>query len=213
MKPISLILCAASMVFVLLFQGCYTRQAVKGSENYHIDYDTVHAGQYDTGKMWTFDFPPVDYFTKTYGFTPAKEWFDKARLSALRLPNCTASFVSEDGLVMTNHHCARTALDSVNREGEKLVELGFYASALEEERKASGVYIDQLLVMEDVTDKIQQAFDSGSTDNEKIANRLIRIQEIQKQYSEKYKAAAPQDSMIFKVISFYNGGRFSLIRT
>jgi len=210
MKSISLVLCTASLVFVLLFQGCYTRQAVKGSENYHIDYDTIQAGQYDAGKMWTFDFPPIDYFTKTYGFTPGKEWFDKARLSALRLSTCTASFVSEDGLVMTNHHCARAALDSVNREGEKLMELGFYAAALEEERKASGVYIDQLLVMEDVTEKIQQAFDSGSTDNEKIANCLIRIQEIQKQYSEKYKTSVPQDSMIFKVISFYNGGRFSL---
>ena len=201
---------AASVVFVMFYHGCSPQQAIKGDAYNYIDFDTVHAGQYDTGKMWTFDFPPVDYFRKTYGFTPGKEWFEKARLSALRLPNCTASFVSEDGLVMTNHHCARSALDSVNREGEKLAEDGFYAPTLEEERKALGIYIDQLLVMEDVTNEVQKAFEIGSTDNIKIANRLTRIQEIQKQYTEKYKTLTPQDSMIFRVVSFYNGGRFSL---
>jgi hypothetical protein len=210
MRIIFRIFYSASIVLAIFFQGCSTQQAVKSSAYNYINFDTVHAGQYDTGKMWTFDFPPVDYFTKTYGFTPGKEWFEKARLSALRLPNCSASFVSEDGLVMTNHHCARTALDSVNREGEQLMERGFYAASLEEERKASGIYVDQLLVMEDVTKEVQQAFESGSTDNAKIANRLTRIQEIQEQYAEKYKTIAPQDSMIFKVISFYNGGRFSL---
>jgi hypothetical protein len=120
--------CTASVVFVLFFHGCSTQQAMKGNAYNYIDFDTVHAGQYDTGKMWTFDFPPIDYFRKTYGFTPSKEWFEKARLSALRLPNCTASFVSEDGLVMTNHHCARSALDSVNREGEQLAETWFLCS-------------------------------------------------------------------------------------
>ncbi len=210
MRLIPRIFCTAYIILVLLFQGCSTQQTLIGGINSYIDFDTVRAGQYDTGKMWTFDFPPADHFAKTYGFTPGKEWFEKARLSALRLPNCTASFVSEDGLVMTNHHCARAALDSVNREGEQLVELGFYASTLEEERKVCGIYIDQLIVMENVTNEVQQAFDSGSTDSEKIANRLTRIQEIQEQYTEKYKAIAPQDSMIFKVMSFYNGGRFSV---
>jgi hypothetical protein len=183
---------------------------MKGSAYNYIDFDTVHAGQYDTGKMWTFDFPPIEYFTKTYGFTPTKEWFEKARLSALRLPNCTASFVSEDGLVMTNHHCARSALDSVTREGERLAEQGFYASTLEEERRATNIYIDQLLVMEDVTREVQQAFDSGTADDIKIEQREAKIKEIQKRFSAQYKTMAPQDSMIFSVVSFYNGGRFSL---
>jgi hypothetical protein len=176
----------------------------------YIDLEKVQAGQFDTGKMWTFDFPPIDYFAKTYNFTPSKEWFDKARLSALRLPNCTASFVSEDGLVMTNHHCARSALDSVNREGERLAEVGFYAATLNDERKASNIFIDQLLVMEDVTKEVQKAFDSGTTDNTKVANRMAKMQEIQKRYSAKYKTSAPQDSMVFSVVSFYNGGRYSL---
>jgi hypothetical protein len=198
------------LMLTLFMIGCSNRQATRELIQGHVDLDTVHAGQFDTGKMWTFDFPPADYFSNTYGFTPTKEWFEKARLATLRLPNCTASFVSEDGLVMTNHHCARTALDSVNRQGERLAEAGFYAQTLDEERKAAGIYVDQLLLIEDVTPEIQKAFDSASTDKDRITNRVSKIQEIQKRYSEKYKTTAPQDSMVFSIISFYNGGRYSL---
>jgi hypothetical protein len=199
-----------SCIIVLFLTGCSTQQATRGDMPRHINLDNVQAGQFDTGKMWTFDFPPMDYFARTYNFTPSKEWFEKARLSALRLPNCTASFVSEDGLVMTNHHCARAALDSVNREGERLAEDGFYAAAINDERKASNIFIDQLLVMDDITKEVQQAFDSGTTDNARVENRLAKMQEIQKRYAANYKASAPQDSMVFTVVSFYNGGRYSL---
>lgn len=160
--------------------------------------------------MWTFDFPPIDYFAKTYHFNPTKEWFEKARLATLRLPGCTASFVSEDGLVMTNHHCARSALDAVNKEGERLAEVGFYASVLEEERQASSVYVDQLIVMNDVTSEVLAAFGAGTTEYAKVANRMSTMKEIQMRYSAKYKIIAPQDSMVFRVVPFYNGGRYSL---
>jgi len=199
-----------SLIVLLLLIGCSTQQSTRSYVPRYINLDKVQAGQFDTGKMWTFDFPPIDYFSKTYNFTPSKEWFDKARLSTLRLPNCTASFVSEDGLVMTNHHCARSALDSVNREGERLAEAGFYAATLKDERKASNIFIDQLLVMEDVTKEIQQAFESGTTDNSKVANRMAKMQELQMRYSANYKTSAPQDSMVFSIVSFYNGGRYSL---
>src|SRR5262245_43718086 len=62
----------------------------------------------ETGKMWTFDVPPKEYWAKRYNFAPSDAWLAHARLSALRYgTGCTASFVSGDGLVMTNHHCAR----------------------------------------------------------------------------------------------------------
>lgn len=199
-----------SFVVVVVLMGCSNQQSTRNDVTHHINLEKVQARQFDTGKMWTFDFPPMDYFAKTYNFTPSKEWFEKARLSALRLPNCTASFVSEDGLVMTNHHCARAALDSVNREGERLAEAGFYAATLNDERKASNIFIDQLLVMDDVTKEVQQAFYSGTTDNVRVANRMAKMQEIQVRYTLKYKMSAPQDSMVFSVVSFYNGGRYSL---
>ena len=76
-----------------------------------------------------------------------KELFEKARLSALRLPGCSAAFVSEDGLVMTNHLCARGALDAVNREGENLPETGFYAATLEEEEKYQIIMLINLFIL------------------------------------------------------------------
>jgi hypothetical protein len=195
---------------MLFFVGCSNQRLIKYDVPGSVHLDTVKAGMFDTGKMWTFDFPPMDYFAKTYNFIPKKEWFEKARLSALRLPGCTASFVSEDGLVMTNHHCARSALDSVNREGERLAEVGFYAFTLEEERRAPNIYIDQLVLMEDVTAEVQNAFETGKTDNEKVENRMAKMKDIQKRYTADFKTKVPLDSMIFSVVSFYNGGRYSL---
>ena len=192
----------------LVFSGCSMQQTTR-PESSTINLDTVRAGQFDTGKMWTFDFPPTDYFARTYGFNPDKEWFEKARLSAVRIPGCTASFVSEDGLIMTNHHCARGALDAVNKEGEKLAELGFYAPTLADERKSPVTYVDQLVVIDDVTAEVQKAFDSGTTDDEKVSKRNAKMFEIQQRSPAKYKES-PRDSMVFSVIAFYNGGKYSL---
>ncbi len=194
----------------LLLVGCSTQQSTKTeTQQSYINFDTVKAGPYDTGKMWTFDVPPSDYFAQTYHFNPPKEWFDKARLSAVRIPGCTASFISEDGLIMSNHHCARGALDKVNKEGEKLAELGFYAATLEDERKSPVTYVDQLVLMDDVTAEVQQAFDSGTTDDDKVAKRAAKFTEIQQRYVTKFKETT-QDSMVFNVISFYSGGKYSL---
>ena len=65
-------------VAVFCFAGCSTQQATRSDLTRYIDLEKVHAGQFDTGKMWTFDFPPMEYFARTYNFTPSKEWFEKA---------------------------------------------------------------------------------------------------------------------------------------
>jgi len=201
----SVVVLLASLVF---FAGCSSSQGTRPEVTSQQVLENVKAGQFDTGKMWTFDFPPVDYFKKTYGFTPDKAWFDKARLGTLRLPGCTASFISEDGLVMSNHHCARGPLAAVAKEGEKLSTDGFYAMTLEEERKAP-TYVDQLVLIEDVTTEVQTAFDSGTTDSAKTANRVAKTGEIMQRYAKKLKQTT-SDSMVFNVYSFYNGGHYSL---
>lgn len=166
-------------------------------------YENVKAGTFDNGKMWTFDFPPIKYFETQYNFSPDAEWFENARLAALRLPGCSASFVSEDGLVMTNHHCIRSALDQVNREGENLPEDGFYARTLEEERKVPNLYIDQLVLIEDVTEQVKSAFESGKTDEEKVQKRQDKIRELEREYSKK-------TGLICNVVTFFNGGKYSM---
>jgi hypothetical protein len=157
----------------------------------------------DLGKMWTFDYPPYEHFSKTYNLNLTKEWLEKARLSSLRLPGCSGSFVSEDGLVMTNHHCARGSLLRVTQDSENLVVNGFYATKQEDERKVKDFYIDQLVLTYDVTGEIIQSFESGKSDEEKLLKKNAKISEVEKKY---------QDSLglVCNVIAFYNGGKYSL---
>src|SRR5688572_16461104 len=114
------------LLAALLLSAAYT-----GAQ---INPDTVKAGKFDNGKMWTFDFPPLDYLEKTYGFRPSQQWLDDVRMSALRFANyCSASFVSGDGLVMTNHHCARESGTAVQKENEDFNKDGFLANTLADE--------------------------------------------------------------------------------
>ncbi|GAB5519718.1 MAG: S46 family peptidase [Rhodothermales bacterium] len=166
--------------------------------------DTVRAGQYDNGKMWTFDFPPLDYFEKTYGLTLDDEWLATARMGALRIPNCSASFVSPHGLVMTNHHCARESVSAVSRAGENLLDDGFYAQSLTDERPAAEMYAEQLIRIDDVTDEVLTALADAQTDAERADARTTAIDSITARIE-----TAMGDAFTAEVIALYNGGRYS----
>lgn len=169
--------------------------------------DTVKAGQFDNGKMWTFDFPPAEYFEKTYDFKPTQEWFDAVRMSALRFANwCSASFVSADGLVMTNHHCSREVALQVQQEGENFLERGFYAKTLEEERKIPGLFVDQLIRIEDVTDRVSRAINKGKTEVERLDLRNSEFQAIKNEYEQK----EGWDGLELQTVTLYQGARYSL---
>jgi hypothetical protein len=191
------------IILAFFIIGCATTTPVVYELPVEPSIQAVPAGQFDTGRMWTFDFPPIEYFAETYSFTPADEWFRHARLASLRLPNCSASFVSASGLVMTNHHCSLGALERVALEGENLLDNGFYAATLEDERKVEGLYLDQLILTEDVTAEVIAAFEQGTTDAERIRLRQQKIQEIEQRFAE-------ETGLRCNVINFYNGGRYSL---
>ena len=168
------------------------------------DPDTVKAGTFDTGRMWTFDAPPLDYFAEAYGFRPDDAWMEHARLGALRFGGgCSASFVSADGLVFTNHHCGRSYVTQVNEEGENLLGNGFCAASLEEERKVDGLFVDQLVEITDVTARIHAAMDSAESDQDKAAARQSEIDEIGEEFNEK-------NSLNNQVVELFNGGRYSV---
>ncbi|MEM1042320.1 MAG: S46 family peptidase [Bacteroidota bacterium] len=166
------------------------------------DADVMRAGPLDNGKMWLFENPPVDYLAETYGLRPDEAWFERARLSALRLPGCSASFVSRDGLVATNHHCVRGAIVDVTREGETLVQDGFFARSLGDERRVEGLYVDQLVAITDVTDRVNAALDAAQTDAERAAARSAVTDEIEAEL-------ATGDGITVQVVSLYNGGLYS----
>ena len=167
--------------------------------------DTVRAGRFDGGKMWTFEYPPADYFEEAYGFRADEAWFERARLGALRIPGCTASFVSPNGLMLTNHHCSRGHLTDVSRPGENLLEDGFYAPTLAEERRAERMYAEQLIAIEDVTDEVYAALEGQETDAERAAARTAAIERI----TERVRQAAGGEGINVQVVSLYHGGRFS----
>jgi len=153
--------------------------------------------------MWTFDFPPLDYFQSEYGFRPTQEWLDNVRMSALRFADyCSASFVSEDGLIMTNHHCGRESVSQVEKEGEDLKKDGFTAMKIEDERKVPGLFVDQLIKIIDVTKEIQSAIDKGKDIEEKDDFKFKKTTEIESRYKE-------GTSVVCQVVSLYNGGVYS----
>jgi len=166
--------------------------------------DPTKSTKYDIGKMWTFESAPVDYFAETYNFRPTTEWLESVRLSALRFGNgCSSSFISEDGLVMTNHHCGRGYVSQINQPGEKLDETGFFASTLEDERPVPGLFVDQLIKIIDITGEVQGAMEPGKTDAEKQQLKSDKMKEIEKKYSDEL-------SLRCSVVTLYNGGQYML---
>ncbi len=170
--------------------------------------DTVRAGTFDNGKMWTFEYPPLEYLGETYGFTADEEWFMRARMSALRIPNCSASFVSPNGLVMTNHHCARESIEQVSRDGEDLVADGFYAATLEEERPIEDYYADQLLEIRDVTDQVYAALEGVSGTAERAQRREEITDGIVQEITEEF--GGEDSGYNVEMVELYAGGRYSV---
>ncbi|MBV6647264.1 MAG: S46 family peptidase [Cyclobacteriaceae bacterium] len=159
--------------------------------------DNVQPGRFDQGKMWTFENPPVEYFQEVYGFTPTQEWMDDIRKSALRFATwCSASFISSSGLIMTNHHCSRSVVSSVMSEEENFDENGFYATTLEEERRVPDLFVDQMVMIADITEEVAKSkleVDSA-------------LSVIKKRYSEKEDWVGLE----LETRTFYSGGKFSL---
>ena len=169
--------------------------------------DSVRAGRFDYGKMWTFEYPPSEYFTETYGFAADEDWFERARLSVLRIPGCSASFVSPHGLVVTNHHCVRGAVSGASRPGEDLLDNGFYAASLAEERPLERYYADQLIAIADVTDEVVAATAGATSDADRETARAAAFERIRERGREKHLSQG--DSVWVQVVSLYNGGRHS----
>ncbi len=159
--------------------------------------------KFDIGKMWTFDYPPVEYLNDRYGIEFSGDWFDDVRLSALRIPGCTASFISPNGLILTNNHCSVWHRRSVEKEGEDLAKTGFYAETLEDERQAPFMYVEQLQLIVDVTDSVEAAFNSGITEEEKIKLRDEKVSELVDRYNK-------DTGLKCQIVKFYNGGKWAI---
>ncbi len=169
--------------------------------------DPVTTGRFDLGKMWTFEYPPTDYFSATYGFKADSAWFARARMAALRIPGCSAAFVSNEGLIITNHHCVRGAVNALSRKGENLLDSGFVAVTPADERKLPTMLADQLLAAVDISDEVNKAGDAVAEGPARDEARRTASNAAQARLKAKY--ASPSDSIVVQVVQLYNGARSS----
>jgi len=191
----------SALILTLVLLGCIS---VFAQTNNWTNLENIKAGKYDTGKMWTFEYPPLKYFESEYNFNPTQEWLNNVRMSALRFANyCSASFVSADGLVMTNHHCGRRSIVQVSKEDEDLMNNGFFAKTLADERPVPGLYVDQLVLIKDVTSEVQEAIDQGKTAEEKAKLKNDVFKKITAREDE-------ESGLRTSITTLFNGGKYSL---
>ncbi len=154
------------------------------------------------GTMWTFDAPPFDYWEMLYGFTADQAWLDHLRLASVRLPGCSSSFVSEDGLIMTNHHCTRSCVAAVSPPETDYLRTGFVAESRTDEIPCPNMYVDQLISTEDVTDRIHGRI-TAMADAARVAQRDAAIEDVR-------TACEERTGLRCQVVALYNGGMYSL---
>lgn len=155
--------------------------------------------------MWTLDHLPMQQMQAHYGFTPSQQWIDLVQHAAVRLAEgCSGSFVSADGLVMTNHHCANSCLSQLSVHGANYMQDGF--AAKEEEPKCPDVELNQLQFITDVTDRVNAAT-AGKDGAERVkAERAIN--------SAIEKECVGGDAVTWRcdVVTLYHGGRYALYK-
>jgi Peptidase S46 len=156
--------------------------------------------------MWTFDNPPINQLQDHYGFQPTQAWLNHVRLSSVRLNDGgSGSFVSPNGLLLTNHHVARNQLQKNSTPEHDYVQNGFYAATPELELKTPDLEVNVLVSMENVTDKVQAAVKDIKDQNKALQVRQAIIAQIERESTEK-------TGLRSDVVTLYQGGEYWLYR-
>jgi hypothetical protein len=165
----------------------------------------VGAARGDEG-MWVFNNLPLDYLKQTYGFEPTPEWVDHLRLSAVRFNSGgSGSFVSADGLVMTNHHVGADTLQKLSTPERDYYKDGFHARSREEEVPAPDLELNVVESIEDVTARVNAEVTESMSDAEAEAARRRAIAAIEKE-------SLDQTGLRSDVVKLYQGGQYHLYR-
>lgn len=153
--------------------------------------------------MWTFDALPRKQIEKGYGVKVDDALAAKLRLGAVKV-GASGSFVSGDGLVMTNHHVAVGCIQQLTTGKEDLMVEGFLARTREEERACPEIEVSQLSAIEDVTKRIGKAT-RGVADAGFAKARSAEVAKIE-------KACVGDDAATKRceVVNLYRGGRYHL---
>ena len=160
--------------------------------------------------MWTFDDFPAAAIKRSFGVDITPPWLEHVRLSTLRLTNCTASFVSSEGLILTNHHCVESCLAELSSKEKSLLELGFGAPTRKEELRCPAQYADVLVGTENITDEVVKA-ESGlgeAAANDARKKKLTQLEQACRQASAK----GATGRLECQSVRLYQGGQYFLYK-
>ena len=160
--------------------------------------------------MWTFDNFPAIAVKQRNGADITPAWLDHVRLATVRLANCTASFVSPEGLMLTNHHCVESCLAELSSKDRSLVELGFAASDRSAEQRCPAQLADVLVGTENVTDTVSGAI-AGLSDTAANDARKRTLTTLE-QACEQASAKAKSGKLRCQVVTLYQGGQYFLYK-
>jgi hypothetical protein len=167
---------------------------------------TLHITALADEGMWTFNNVPRAEIKKKYGFEVTDEWLNKVRLASVRFNNGgSGSFVSPNGLVLTNYHIVEDIVGEVSTPQKDLAKEGFVAKTRAEEIKAPSLELNQLISIEDVTARVNAAVKAGATDAEAFAARRAEMSAIE---AESTKATGLRSD----VVTLFQGGQYNLYR-
>lgn len=156
--------------------------------------------------MWLFNNPPKKLLHDKYGFDVTPEWLEHVQKSSVRFNSGgSGSFVSADGLVMTNHHVGLGALQKLSSAKKDYVKDGFYAKTLDEEYKSVDEELNVLMEIEDVTAQVKAAVKPGLPPEKAFEARRGVIAKIEADSLKK-------TGLRSNVITLYQGGQYHLYR-
>ena len=156
--------------------------------------------------MWTFNNVPRAEIKKKYGFEITDAWLKKVQMASVRFNNGgSGSFVSPNGLVLTNYHIVEDIVNEVSTPEKDLAKEGFLARTRADEIKAPSLELNVLMSIEDVTSRVNGAIKAGATDAEAFTARRAEIAAIE---GESNKATGLRSD----VVTLYQGGQYNLYR-
>ncbi|GMW06657.1 MAG: S46 family peptidase [Gammaproteobacteria bacterium] len=158
--------------------------------------------------MWTFDHFPGTFVRERYGVNIDSGWLERLQRASVRIEGgCTGSFVSANGLVLTNHHCVTDCLGRISRPDRDVLGAGFMAASSAAEERCAAEQVSVLTRMQDVTGVVAQSVGdgAGAAANERRKAALTRLE---KECEDGYRGRSDPHSC--EAVSLYGGGQYFL---
>lgn len=152
---------------------------------------------------WLFNRLPVEKMQAELNFTPTPEWTENLMKASVNVGGGSGSFVSRDGLLLTNHHVARGAIEAISTPERNILKNGFLAMNPTEEIKAKSLTIKVLQKIEDVTAQVKEVVTPTMTSAQANAARLTKISAIENE-------AKTRTGLDVEVKTLFNGGEYHL---